>query len=247
MTATGQPSEKSLPVSARDRVVGHLRSLIEGGGLRPGDRLPAERELARDMGVSRPSVRTGLRALAAMGVITSRRGAGTFVTEGPPTLGSEPLSLLAALHGFTADEMFEARRILEVGVAGLAAEHASGERLATLADEVTEMFAALEDPLAFLLHDVRFHRSIAAGSGNRVLSALVEMVSVLVYEDRRATADGSGDLRESAEHHRRIYHAIKARDPDAARAAMAEHLEQALRAHAAEAGPVDPGGASGTR
>jgi GntR family transcriptional repressor for pyruvate dehydrogenase complex len=244
MTAAEQSPESAKAQSTRDRVVGHLRSLIAGGGLRPGDRLPGERELARDMGVSRPSVRSGLRALAAMGVITSRRGAGTFVTAGPPVLGSEPLSLLAALHGFTPDEMFEARRILEVGVAGLAAEHATDEQLAVLADEVSEMFAALDDPLAFLVHDVRFHRSIASGCGNRVLSAVAAMVSALVYEERQATAQRSPERRQSAEQHRRIYRAIKARDPAAARAAMADHLERAWRAQAAEAGPGSAGGGS---
>jgi GntR family transcriptional repressor for pyruvate dehydrogenase complex len=244
MTAAEQSPERVPLPSARDRVVSHLRSLIASGGLRPGDRLPGERELARDMGVSRPSVRSGLRALAAMGVITSRRGAGTFVTAGPPVLGSEPLSLLAALHGFTPDEMFEARRILEVGVAGLAAEHATDEQLAVLADEVSEMFAALDDPLAFLIHDVRFHRSIAGGCGNRVLSAIVAMVAALVYEERQATAQRSPERRESAEQHRRIYRAIKARNPAAAREAMADHLERAWRAQAAEAGPENPGAAS---
>ena len=99
-------------------VVQHVRALIERGELRPGDRLPPERELAVQLGVSRPSVRAGLRSLAAIGVLQTRHGAGTFITDGPPTLGSEPLSFLAALHGFTRDEMFEARRALEVGVAG---------------------------------------------------------------------------------------------------------------------------------
>ena len=67
-------------------------------------------------------MRIGLRALAAMGVVQSRHGSGTYIPEGPPTLGSEPLSFLAALHGFTREEMYEARRILEVGAAGLAAD-----------------------------------------------------------------------------------------------------------------------------
>ena len=78
--------------------------------------------------MSRPSVRSGLEALEAMGVVVSRRGAGTFIAEGPPDLGIEPLSLLASLHRLTAAEMFEARLVLEVGVAGLAARHASAER-----------------------------------------------------------------------------------------------------------------------
>lgn len=88
---------------ATERVVLHLEHLIINGDLKPGDRLPAERELARQVGVSRPSVRAGLRSLAALGVVESRHGAGTFITAGPPRLSSGPLSLMAALHGFTRD------------------------------------------------------------------------------------------------------------------------------------------------
>ena len=219
---------------ARDRVAEHVRRLIETGELHPGDRLPPERELARTLGVSRPTVRSGLKALGAMGVVHSRRGAGTFIADGPPDLGREPLGLLAALHGFTSDEMFEARLVLEVGVAGRAAEHAPAEHLATMAEEVTEMFAAVDDPHAFLLHDVRFHQALAAGCGNRVLAALVEMVAAQFYEDRRRTVGRARDLRESAELHRRIYRAVRAGQPEAAREAMAEHLRRAQHAQARE-------------
>jgi GntR family transcriptional regulator, transcriptional repressor for pyruvate dehydrogenase complex len=198
--------------------------LIDQGQLKPGDRLPAERELAVHIGVSRPSVRAGLRALAAMGVVQSRHGAGTFIRSGPPVLGSEPLSFLAALHGFTRDEMFEARRVLEVGVAGLAAERATGEHLATAAEEITGMYASLDEPLAFLRHDIRFHRAIAAASGNPILASLVEMVSALFYETRRKTATRAHDLRESAEMHRAIYNALRVRDADRSRQAMNDHL-----------------------
>src|SRR6187455_2992067 len=122
-----------------EQVVAHVRGLIERGTLRPGDRLPAERDLAQQIGVSRPTVRAGLRALAAMGVVRARHGSGTYIPDGPPTLGSEPLSFLAALHGFTREEMYEARRILEVGVAGLAAERATGDQLASISEEITGM------------------------------------------------------------------------------------------------------------
>ena len=212
--------------STRDRVVEHVRRLIESGGLTPGDRLPGERDLALELGVSRPSVRSGLEALESMGVVVSRRGAGTFIAEGPPDLGVEPLGLLASLHHFTPNEMFEARLVLEVGVAGLAAQHAVAEHLAAMAEEVTEMFASLEDPAAFLRHDVRFHRAVASGCGNRVLAALMEMVAAQFYELRKETVQNARDLRESAEMHRRIFRAIRARDADAARLAMTEHLQQ---------------------
>jgi GntR family transcriptional regulator, transcriptional repressor for pyruvate dehydrogenase complex len=215
-------------------VVQHVRGLIERGELRPGDRLPAERELAVQLGVSRPSVRAGLRSLSAIGVLQTRHGAGTFITDGPPSLGSEPLSFLAALHGFTRDEMFEARRALEVGVAALAAERANDEQIATIADEVTGMFASLDDPQAFLIHDIRFHRSVAEASGNPILASLVEMVSALFYDQRRRTAQHARDLKESAHLHRAIYHAIRAHDPKRASAAMSEHLSLAQQAQALE-------------
>ena len=77
--------------STRDRVVDHVRRLIEKGDLKPGDRLPGERDLAVELGLSRPSVRSGLEALESMGIVVSRRGAGTFIADGPPDLGREPL------------------------------------------------------------------------------------------------------------------------------------------------------------
>ena len=172
-------------------------------------------------------------------MLQTRHGAGTFITDGPPTLGSEPLSFLAALHGFTRDEMFEARRALEVGVAALAAERANDEQIATIAEEVTGMFASLDDPQAFLIHDIRFHRSVAEASGNPILASLVEMVSALFYEQRRKTAQHGRDLKESAHLHRAIYHAIRAHDPKRASAAMSEHLSLAQQAQALETPPRD--------
>jgi GntR family transcriptional repressor for pyruvate dehydrogenase complex len=219
-----------------DLVVSHVRALIERGALKPGDRLPAERLLALDIGISRPSLRAGLRALSAMGVVDTRHGSGTYVTGGPPTLASEPLHMLAALHGLTRDELFEARLLLEVGVAGLAAERASPEQLATLADAVTGMFASLGDAQEHVAYDLRFHRAVAAGARNAVLAALIEMVAGLFFEQRRRYIERAHDLRASAEQHRRIYLAIRARDSERARTAMADHLRSAQAAQAAEAG-----------
>jgi GntR family transcriptional repressor for pyruvate dehydrogenase complex len=225
-------------VDAAEQVVRHIASLIERGALRPGDRLAAERELATELGISRPTVRAGLHALAAMGVTESRQGAGTFITDGPPRLGSGPLSFLAALHGFTREQIFEARKVLEVGAAGLAAERGIGDKLAPMAEEVTGMFANISEPQTFLLHDVRFHRAVATAAGNPVLMALVDMISSLVYEQRRATVERALDLRESAEMHRRIYQAIRDRDPERARLEMSRHLDLARTSQAMEELPA---------
>ena len=81
-----------------EQVVAHVRALMERGALHPGDRLAAERNLAAEVGVSRPTARAGLRVLAAMGVVRSRHGSGTYIPGGPPALGPEPLSFLAALQ-----------------------------------------------------------------------------------------------------------------------------------------------------
>ena len=184
-------------------------------------RSPAELALARR------AVRAGLRALAAMGVVESRHGSGTYIHGGPPRLGTEPLEFLADLHGFTREEMYEARRVLEVGVAGLAAERVTPDHLASLAEEVASLFATMHDPEEFLVHDIRFHRMVAQCAGNPLLGSLVEMVSALYYERRRVTATRATDrnLQDAAEMHRRIYQAIRARDGALARQLMDEHLK----------------------
>src|SRR5688500_1916689 len=224
-----------------EQVVSYVRNLIERGELRPGDRLPAERDLATQIGVSRPTVRAGLRALSAIGVVQSRHGSGTFIPDGPPSLGTDALSFLAALHGFTREEMYEARRILEVGAAALAAERATPDQIATLAEEVAGMFATMQDPQLFLVHDINFHRSVAAASGNPIVASLVEMVSALYYEQRRETAVRASDrdLRDAAEMHRRIYQAIRAHEAGAAREAMQTHLMQASAHQAQEPADAD--------
>jgi GntR family transcriptional repressor for pyruvate dehydrogenase complex len=217
--------------AAAELVIDYVRHRIERGLLRPGDRLPAERELAARIGVSRPSVRAGLRTLAAMGAVQTRHGSGTYISDGPPSLDAKPLRLLAALHGFSPGQVFEARRLLEVGAAGLAAERATVDHVAAMAEEVTGMFASVHDPSAFMRHDVRFHRAVAAASGNPILASLVEMVSSLFFEEHRRAPAGSRDqLRDTAITHRNIYHAVRARDAERARREMSQHLPRGAAA-----------------
>lgn len=214
-----------------EQVVDQIRLMIQHGKLRPGDRIPPERELAKQLGVSRASLRAGLRFLAAIGVLNSRHGSGTYIADGPPSLDGAPLNMLAALHGFTTEKMFEARRLVEVAVAGLAAEHATDEHLRIISEEVTETYAALDNPQEYLIHDFGFHRAVGAASGNPILASIMEMISEVLYQRRCKTVDRSRDLKESVEMHRQIYRAIRARDAERARAAMSEHLmlaEQAL-------------------
>ena len=216
------------------QVVDHVRDLIASGVLKSGDRLPPERELARSLKISRSSLRAGIGFLSAMGVLKSRHGAGTFVSSGPPALDSSSLTVLGALHGFLPWQMFEARLVIESAVAGLAAERANDEHIAELAEEVAEMYASMDDPQQYLIHDVRFHRTISRAAGNPILGALMETVTASLYDTRRMTVDNAVDLKESAELHREIYRAIRSRNPAQARQAMERHLNLARMAQANE-------------
>jgi hypothetical protein len=139
---------------------------------------------------------------------------------------------MAALHGFTKEEMFEARRVLEVGAVRLAAERATGQDLAAIAEEMAGMFASLDQPLTFLVHDITFHRAIAHASHNPILASLIEMVSAMFYEQRKANVGAGPRSARAAEMHRAIYQALRDHDGDAAQAAMSEHLRIAAPSRA---------------
>ena len=219
-----------------EEVVARLREMIHRGDLKSGDRLPPERDLAKQLGVSRPTLRAGIRSLAAVGVLKSRQGAGTFVVEADasPALDSNPLRLMASLQGFSSAEMFEARLLLEMAITGLAAERSTSDHLAALAEELAEMFATLDEPEEYLVHDMRFHQVIAAASGNRIITALMNMVASILFDVRSKTVHRAHDLKESADMHRLIFRAIREGDTEAARNAMRDHLLLAQKAQAKE-------------
>jgi GntR family transcriptional regulator, transcriptional repressor for pyruvate dehydrogenase complex len=216
------------------QVVNHIRSLIENGTLQPGDKIPPEREFARSLKISRASLRTGIGYLAAMGVMKVRHGVGTFVADGPPEFGKASLSLIGALHGFQSWQMFEARIILESHLAALAAERGKEEHHAALAEEVAEMFAAINSPSDYLIHDLLFHRIISQASGNPILAAIIETITSALYDSRRKTVERSTDLRESAEMHREIYRAIRTHKTKEAHNLMEQHLRMAQIAQGME-------------
>src|SRR5260370_41234703 len=141
-----------------EEVISQLREMIHRGELRSGDRLPPERDLAKLFGVSRPTLRAGIRSLAAVGILQSRQGAGTFVVKADesPALDSNPLRLMAALHGLTPAEMIEARQSLEMAIAGLAAERAPSDQMATRSEEIAGMHTSLHHPTPFLAHPLAF-------------------------------------------------------------------------------------------
>jgi GntR family transcriptional regulator, transcriptional repressor for pyruvate dehydrogenase complex len=226
--------EEAVDTHRTMHVVNHIRSLIESGTLKPGDKIPPEREFARLLKISRASLRTGIGYMAAMGVMKVRHGVGTFVADGPPEFAKAYLSFMGALHGFQPWQMFEARLILEGSLAAFAAERGTEEHHAALSEEVAEMFAAVGSPTEYLIHDVLFHRIISQASGNPILATLMETITSALYDKRRRTVERSTDLRESAEMHREIYRAIRARKPLDARKLMDQHLRMAEAAQGME-------------
>jgi GntR family transcriptional repressor for pyruvate dehydrogenase complex len=230
------PSTKQqAPDSHRTmQVVNHIRTLLENGTLQPGEKIPSERDFARSLKISRASLRTGINYLAAMGVLKVRHGVGTFVADGPAEFDKASLRIMGALHGFQSWQMFEARLILESHLAELAAERSQQEHHAALSEEVAEMFAAIDSPSEYLVHDVLFHRIISQASGNPILAALMETITSALYDDRRKTVERSLDLRESAEMHREIYRAIRSGKPAEARKLMEQHLRMAETAQGKE-------------
>lgn len=235
-----KPIDNSTNNNISQEVVSSLREMIHRGEIKAGDKLPPERDLAKLLNVSRPTLRAGIRSLVAIGVLQSKQGAGTFVVnnEGPPSLDGNQLQLLASLRGFTSTEMFEARIALEMAVAGLAAERATPEILASLAEELAGIFASMDEPEQFLIHDMNFHQLVAAASGNRILTSLMNMVATILFDARSKTVKRAKDLKESAEMHRLIYRAIRDKNVENARTAMREHL---LTAQAAQSKEIENG------
>jgi GntR family transcriptional repressor for pyruvate dehydrogenase complex len=237
-TAIFKALDSDRGTTTAEEVVTRLRDMIHSGELALGDRLPPERDLAKLLGVSRPTLRAGIRSLTAVGILQSKQGAGTFVAEAEesPTLDAGALRLMSALHGFTSDEMFEARLALEMSIAALAAERATAEDMARLAEEVAGMYASLEKPEQYLVHDMQFHQSVAAASGNRILTALMNMVATILFDYRSKTVKRAIDLKDSAAQHHNIYRAIREHDVEAARQAMRIHLLETQRAQRMEVG-----------
>jgi GntR family transcriptional repressor for pyruvate dehydrogenase complex len=170
-----------------------------------------------------------------LGVVEARHGSGTFIADSPPCFASGSLLIYAALHGIPDEQLLEVRRILEMDVAGLAAERATGAQLAAISEEVMEMFAVHEDPEQFLVHDIRFHRAVSSAAGNPVLGALTEMVAEVLFERRRESMAHRQGAAVAAAHHKRIYQAIRDQDRERARREMNIHLKWAEQVQGLEA------------
>ena len=206
------------------KVVANLWALIESGELRLGDRLDPERELARKMKVSRPSLRSGLAFLAMIGVLKIKHGAGTYVICKPSLAQLPPPLVLGNLRG-SASAFHEARLVIESNTVGLAARRLQSAHAAELAEKIIDMYASLDQPQEYYRHELHFHRAIARAAGNAVLLALFETTVLGLYESSSRRIIRTQDLRHSAEAHRDIYLAIRSHDASRASRLMERYLK----------------------
>ncbi|OGO58152.1 MAG: hypothetical protein A2V85_08415 [Chloroflexi bacterium RBG_16_72_14] len=200
-------------------------ALIQGQQLRPGDKLPAERELAHTMGVSRPVLREALRALSLMRVVDIRHGDGTYITSLEPQLLVSQLDFVFATDAVALNQLIEARRLVETGNARLAAGRITAEQLARLDELLAALRSRVADPAAFGDLDIEFHDAVCAAASNIVLSQVMRIIDTMGRVSRQRTG-ASRHVREVAlRDHGAIIEALRARDPDAAEAAMHAHLD----------------------
>ncbi len=226
-----------------------IRERVASGAWAAGARLPREVDLAKQLGLSRNSLREAVRALSQARVLEVRQGDGTYVSSLDPGELLEPtLSATRLLQGRTVLELFEVRRMLEPEAAALAAQRADAEVSSALRAELDRMIAAGDRADELVDADAAFHDVIAAAPGNGVLRALLRSLSTSTVRARlwHGIAD-RGALDLAREEHARIYEAIAAGEADLARASALLHIatnEKWLREHLdpADDVPLDRGG-----
>jgi GntR family transcriptional repressor for pyruvate dehydrogenase complex len=217
----GTVNRDALP----DQIAARLIDLITERRLKAGDRLPPERELAASMGVSRSSLREALRALAMLGVAEMRQGDGTYVSSLEPEKLLRPVGLVLSLSDAGLSELFEARKLVEPGLAALAAERIDSTAAAELVRCAEASPEALEDAEAFMWNDIELHGRIARAADNAVLCRLLDSVASMGIASRRRTGRLAKVRLQSAQDHVEVAAAIAAGDAEEARKAMLRHLE----------------------
>ena len=214
---------------AAEQVARRILALVQSGSLRAGDHLPAERELATILGVSRPVVREALRGLSILGVVRVRPGGGAFISALDAADLLAPLQFFISLDRYTVDALFDARTLIEGGIARRAAEQMTPAQIAKLRGIVAPQNELTADPVGFRVSDLEFHQMLIDAAGNPFLARVASSLNVLGMEYRRAASENPAVLALSVRDHEQILAAIERRDPAAAQAAMEQHLRNIHR------------------
>ncbi len=209
-----------------EAVAAQIQKQLAEGTLRPGDRLPAERDLAEAFGVSRASVRDAIRVLELAGLVVPRQGEGTVVRA--LTLDSvvSPLASVLLRRKDLLADLLDARLIIEPALASRAAEHANAEDVAAMEEILTRQGAKVAAGDVAVDEDTAFHYRLATAARNQVILKVMDVLMDLLREGRARSLQVRGRPRRSLDGHRRILAAVKRRDPSAAAQAMTQHLEE---------------------
>ena len=219
-----------MAVKQYELVAERLRQRVVHGELQPGERLPNEAVLATDFGVSRATVREALRVLATQSLIRTSKGAGggSYVTlpsvNGVSEYVQSSISLLADADDVTLEELLEARELLEVPAARLAAERRTEEELERLRDAIPDEPLRLGTQRQFV-YNQDFHLAVIDGCRNALLAIAAQPVFAVLQRNLARSKLGARFHRTINEHHRAIAAAIEAGDADAAGGEMYDHLE----------------------
>lgn len=212
-------------VNLGEEIADRLITSIVTGKFKFGERLPPERDLAKYLGVARPTIREAIRMLSVIGLIEVRHGEGMFVVDRHSDFIAKAFGWTVLLDAPTAQEVVEARIAIESELAGLAAKRANAEEVARLKDLLLDMRANLENPEKFSAADLGFHLMLGDAARNQTLSRLLHAIQSLLRQwIQRALARPS--VSEIALlQHQHIFTAVEARDEAEARKAMRTHLE----------------------
>lgn len=204
-----------------EQVVDRLREHVAQGGLRAGDRLPAERELAQRLGVSRASVKQAVVVLEVQGLVESRHGGGTYLLR--DSLDAEPVERLVERRRRLPD-VLDAREALETKLAELAAERRTDADVAALRAALEHMAGELDAGGHGTEGDRRFHAAVTAAAHSALLAEFMRSIAEQITESRHESLRQPGRPARSLAQHHAILDAIEAGTPDAAAAAMRRHV-----------------------
>jgi GntR family transcriptional repressor for pyruvate dehydrogenase complex len=237
-----------------DRVADQLLEMIVSQQFKPGDRLPPEREIGQQLGVSRTVVREAIRVLSGKGVLGIRSGSGVTVTQMDRENVAETMRLFMQTRGghnadspFSYDKIHEVRELLEVRVAGLAAERATQGDLEELRAAFQELADAVDSTELSSIKDVEFHRIVAKISHNDLYLIMLDSIRHVLLEIRQATMVKRERRRYGLEFHKRILEAIENGDGESARRAMSDHLEESANLWRSMNRPTSPRGTKSRR
>jgi len=208
-----------------EEIVDQLVSLIASGRLKPGDKLPPERVLMKQLGVGRSSLREAIGSLSLMGVVTVRPGSGTHVAVSGEEFLAKPLSWGIPMGRGRLQELIEARRVLEEAIAGLAAEKASEAEITEMRYHLAQMKTNRRNQRKVVKADLSFHIAMARASHNTMLLGFLRQIRNLLRSWVEKALLVPGVYDSTLEEHSEILSAVEARDVEGARLALRRHLK----------------------